>query len=84
MKHRIITGLVALLAALTVSAQEAKVPFMDKGRPSQFMEVGVHFGLGASSIAQNYSTAIPDLSDFTFTPGVMMSFGATAKLPIRN
>ena len=84
MKHRIITGLVALLAALTVSAQEAKVPFMDKLRPSQFMEVGVHFGLGASSIAQNYSTAIPDLSDFTFTPGVMMSFGATAKLPIRN
>lgn len=84
MKRRITATLAALLAVLSLGARQPSVPFMDKARPSQFMEIGLHVGAGASSIFQNYRSAIPGLSDFTFTPGVMMSFGATAKLPIRN
>lgn len=85
MKHTLLAAaLIAATLVPTYAQEPAKVPFMDTSRPTKIVEAGVNVGVGASSMIQNYRTVIPGLSDFTFTPGVMVSFGADVKLPIRN
>lgn len=84
MLSRLLTLLVIAITGLTAVAQEAHAPFVDTSRPAKVIEGGLNIGVGTSSLAQNFERQIPGLSDFTFTPGVMVTFGADVKLPIRN
>lgn len=59
-------------------------PFIDTARSDHFIELGVHIGDGASTIRQNYSAQIPNVTDLILTPGNRFDVGFTAVLPLRN
>ena len=84
--RRIAASAVAVGAALPAVAGDTgqDAPFVDFSRPDRVVEIGLHVGEGASTITQNYATAIPDVADFSLTPGSMTTFGASAELPVRN
>ena len=83
MKKTLITA-ACLTAALISAARSERGPFLDTSRADHFIELGVHIGDGASTIRQNYVSAVPDVSDFVLTPGNRLTFGATAAIPLRN
>ena len=91
MRNRYIALMVATALALTsfgsgpaTGENTASVPFMDTSRPTKTVELDVHVGEGMSTIMQNYGDAIPDVGDFTLTPGSLTALGFGAELPIRN
>lgn len=73
-----------LFVGAVFGAVAQKVPFCDTSRPDRMIEVGLDVGVGMSSMLQNMNTAVPEVSDFSFTPGCMTSFGVTAEMPVRN
>lgn len=85
MIKKILAAIAIIGTAINTTAQSNyAVPFVDTSRPENVIEGSVNIGVGASSMIQNYRSAVPGLSDFTFSPGTMMSVGADVQLPIRN
>lgn len=75
---------VCAVAAAVTGVRAQTVPFLDTAKPDHFIEIDVHAGDGASTITQNYSSAVPSVQDFVLTPGNRLIFGAGAILPVRN
>lgn len=59
-------------------------PFYDSKHSDDFIEINVHAGAGLSSVLQNYGSAISNISDFFFSPGVLMRGGLDVRFNIRN
>lgn len=58
--------------------------FYDSGRPSDFIELDAHVAIGMMSLVQNFSGAVPDLSDFLLSPGTKIDMGLTVRFNLRN
>ncbi len=83
MKRILSTFISFILIVPFLGAQST--PFVDTSRPPKHIpEVGVHFGVGVSTITQNYLDQIENCSDFFLTPGCQTVFGASVELPIRQ
>lgn len=58
--------------------------FYDSGRPDDFIEFNAHAAIGMMSLVQNFSKAVPDLSDFLLSPGSEIDLGLTVRFKLRN
>lgn len=76
--------ILTLAAAATASAIMAQTPLLDTSRPKKIVEIGVSVGDGISTITQNLGTAVPDVTEFSLTPGNRFTAGLTALMPIRR
>ena len=74
--------------ALTVSAREDggsdELPVYDSAHAERFIEINAHAGIGLSAVLQNYGSVIDNISDFFFSPGVLMRAGLDVRFNIRN
>lgn len=61
-----------------------ELPMFDSSRPQHIVEVNPHIGIGLSSLIQNYSSAIPGLSDLQLSPGCKMSAGVNVRFALRS
>lgn len=61
-----------------------EVPFYDSSHADRFLEINLHAGLGLSSAMQNYGNVVPNISDYFFSPGVLMRAGLDVRFNIRN
>lgn len=76
--------MLAAASAVPSAYAEDSHPFMDTSRPNKPLDIGVHAGLGVSTITQNYSSAIPGCADFHLSSGLQSVFGATVEVPLRK
>ena len=81
--------LVACVLLCTLCAQgqtngSNEPPFFDTRKSENFIEVGAHVTLGISSVIQNYSKAVPGISDFQISPGFMGTIGVDVRFNLRN
>lgn len=58
--------------------------FYDSRRPADFIEFNAHAAVGVMSLVQNFSKAVPDMSDFLLSPGTMIDMGLTVRFNLRN
>jgi len=78
----------AVICCLQATAQEKRdtdsPPLYDAAHADKFIEINVHAGIGLSSAVQNYGSVISNISDFFFSPGVLMRTGIDVRFSIRN
>lgn len=93
MKHTLKIALLALAALVACGhawSQEVPdrdkddVPVYDSTHAAKFLEINIHAGIGLSSALQNYGSVIDNISDFFFSPGVLMRAGIDVRFNIRN
>ncbi|MCM1225649.1 MAG: PorT family protein, partial [Lachnospiraceae bacterium] len=85
--HKLAITLLALASALRCAAQPGdseELPFYDSSHASKFLEIDLHAGIGISSVAQNYGSVVAGITDFFYSPGVLMRAGAQVRFNIRN
>lgn len=75
--------LLIIIAALALAPAYANDIF-DSSVPDKVVEMNPHFGVGMSSIIQNYGSVVPGLSDFLLSPGCLINFGMDVRFVIRN
>lgn len=76
--------ILTLAATATASAVMAQSALLDTSRPQKTVEIGISVGDGINTITQNISTAVPDVTEFSLTPGNRFTAGLTALMPIRR
>lgn len=82
---KIFAIIIITLSTLSAKATDNGSAFLNTSRPSTLNpELTVHFGVGTSTITQNYSEQIKNCSELFLTPGCRTTFGATAGMPIRD
>ena len=86
LKYIILAAIALVSGALPSAAASTENvrPFLDTSRPEKLLDVGVHAGLGISTLIQNYASAVPGCADFHLSPGLQSAFGATVELPLRR
>lgn len=58
--------------------------FYDSRRPARLLEFDAHAAIGMMSLVQNFSSSVPNLSDFLLSPGSMIDLGLTVRFNLRN
>lgn len=87
MKLRVLSTVLAATLACTgaIAGNDGNgLPAMDTSKSDHTVEIGIHAGDGVTSIRQNYTKAIPSLTDFDLTAGNDFVVGASAVIPVRN
>ena len=75
----------AVLAMVALSAVAGERPLFDTSRPEGIgISAGVHYTIGATSVLENYSSAIGGVAAMDVAPGVGTGIGATVEFEIRN
>lgn len=69
-----------LLTAASASAQQ----FLDKGKPSKFIETNVHLFVGGSAQTQNYMSRFTPIREINTTMGAAWGAGVTGEVNLRN
>lgn len=77
--------LAAVLALVVVTGAAQDRPVFDTSRPDgPGISAGVHYTIGATSVMENYASAIGGVTAMDVAPGVGTGVGATVEFEIRN
>ncbi len=59
-------------------------PMYDSSKPTKWLEIDVHAGIGLTGLIQNYGTEIPGITDLMLAPGCQLRGGLGVRFNFNN